>query len=119
METKTIKSFDEYVILSGFVIPEYWSLLPKHIVSQLKIELVIEFLNEGWKPNLNDNLQKKWLPYFTTDSGKFAFHHFKMWSVGSDINSRLILKSRELCIHIGQSPELVDLYKDFVLGEEE
>lgn len=62
--------------------------------------VIIEALNEGWKPNWDDSSERKWRPWFYLDSpGGFRFHgsHFVFVYSYSAGGSRLCLKSEKLC----------------------
>jgi len=47
-----------YDIFSDKETAERWA---KKINAQLKLRIIAEHLNEGWKPNLKDSYEKKWI----------------------------------------------------------
>jgi hypothetical protein len=81
-----------------------------------KIKTITEALNEGWKPNWNDADQKKWIPWFRTNSSAgFVFsntyYDYSIASAGCGL--RLCFKSDELATYAGK--QFTELYKEFIL----
>ena len=85
-------------------------------ISRRKLEIIIEALNEGWKPNLSNHQEYKWYCYLlksstglwysvSNHSPTFATTHFGV---------RLCLKSEELANYIGE--QFKDLYEEMLLG---
>ena len=77
------------------------------------LKVIIKALNEGWKPNWEDN-QAKWYPYFKYGCSGFGFS-------GSDyyydcartvIGSRLCFKSEKLTKYEGL--QFIEIYKDYL-----
>lgn len=103
-----ITPIDESVLLSnGFT---------KDEIAYRKIKTITEALNEGWKPNWNDENQKKWIPWFYPNSSSgFVFLdascYFSFAAAGN--GSRLCFKSDELAEYAGK--QFVELYKEFIL----
>jgi hypothetical protein len=69
-----------------------------------KLCIIVEALNEGWKPNWNNNNQYKWSPWFKMDSPGFRFGASGLWFMhaSSSGGSRLVLHSEELANYIGK-----------------
>ena len=91
------------------------NLYPREIARR-KLEIIIEALNEGWKPDFNDIKQSKWYCYF---NGLYAGlgYSFSLNSpapAGANIGVRLCLKSKELADYIGE--QFKYLYEEMLLG---
>lgn len=80
-----------------------------------QLKIIVEALNEGWKPNWNDSNERKWYPYFDmrTSSG-FGFSHsdFGRWTSSTTVGSRLCFKSEELAEYAGK--QFTEIYKQFL-----
>ena len=37
--------------------------------------VIVDALNEGWNPDWNDGVQKKWTPWFSITPGRFVFRY--------------------------------------------
>ena len=92
------------------------NLYPREIARR-KLEIIIEAMNEGWKPDCGNYSQLKWYPYFYrsyvglrcscdhSPSVAFAFAYFGV---------RLCYKSKEIADYVGQ--QFLELYKEMLLG---
>ena len=109
---KDIKSFEDAC--------QYLKVTPESIIknqteqrfiNQLKLETIIKSLNEGWKPNFNDNNQKKYYNYFKMENGSFVFcdttYYYRLMSVPS----ALYLKDEQTAIYCKDN--FFDLYKEY------
>ena len=103
-----ITPIDESVLLSnGFT---------KDEIAYRKIKTITEALNEGWKPNWNDENQKKWIPWFYPNSSSgFVFFstYYDCSAAFAGYGLRLCFKSDELATYAGK--QFTELYKDFIL----
>ena len=103
-----ITPIDENVLLNnGFT---------KDEIAYRKIKTITEALNEGWKPNWNDENQKKWIPWFYPNSSSgFVFYDtcycYSYARAGTGL--RLCFKSDELATYAGK--QFVEIYKEFIL----
>ena len=91
------------------------NLYPREIARR-KLEIIIEALNEGWKPDFNNHQEYKWYCYFGGSH----------WGLGYSISAnspayahtyvgvRLCLKSKELADYIGK--QFKYLYEEMLLG---
>lgn len=91
------------------------NLYPREIARR-KLEIVIEALNEGWKPDWEDYSQEKWFPYFY---GAFAWFGDSTsinspTSAGAVVGVRLCCKSEEIANYVGT--QFFNLYKEMLLG---
>lgn len=84
-------------------------------IAYVKLKLIAEALNEGWKPNWEDWNEFKYHPLFKMNSSSgcgFSYLcHDYVYSF-STVGSRLYFKSRELAEHAGK--HFTDIYKDFL-----
>jgi hypothetical protein len=91
---------------------------PKHhqeaMIAHAKLVIIVEALNEGWKPNWKNGLWDKYYPWFDLSSGSgLSFDVCDDRISGSTVGSRLCFKSRELAKYAGKQFE--DLYKKYFL----
>ena len=90
----------------------------KHFEALFKMVVIVEALNEGWKPDWDNYDEYKYYPWFYMPSSSFAFADSDYADVygfaiaGS--GSRLKLKSRELAKYCGE--QFKDIWKDIQLG---
>jgi hypothetical protein len=118
--TEKIKSFEDACQLLGIEanLPEL-SVLPenhqKAIVAHYKLVIIAEALNEGWKPNWDNDDEYKYYPWFDMEGSSsgsvFSYYAYDYWTSYSTIGSRLCFKSRELARYIGET--FIDLYKEY------
>ena len=90
------------------------NLYPREIARR-KLEIIIEALNEGWKPNWDDIHQLKWYPYFyLSDAGLgFSNAYISPSAAHAYFGVRLCLKSEELAEYTGT--QFIELYKTMSL----
>ena len=113
--TDRVKTYEDALKVLGREDFSHENLYPREIARR-KLEIIIEALNEGWKPDWENYSQLKWYPYFY---GSFA----GLW-YSSAIHSpalatayfgvRLCCKSEEISDYVGQ--KFLDLYKEMFLG---
>jgi len=91
------------------------NLYPREIARRM-LEIIIEALNEGWKPDFNDFKQSKWYCYFTwSNTGLGCSFSYNSSSFAyTNIGVRLCLKSKELADYMGE--QFKNLYKEMLLG---
>ena len=115
-----IKTFEDAMAATGRTEMPDFSTFPaelrKHFEVLFKMVVIVEALNEGWKPNWNDGNERKFYPWFWMSPGSFAFcdscYDNVCASAGS--GSRLKLKSRELAEYC--ATQFTDIWKDIQLG---
>ncbi len=100
-------------------IPDF-SMLPKdlrkHFEALYKMIVIVEALNEGWKPNWDDRNEYKYYPWFVMSPSAFAFY-FSFCDVTSALagsGSRLRLRTSELAEYV--TKQFIDIWKDIQLG---
>ena len=91
------------------------NLYPREIARR-KLEIIIEALNEGWKPDFNDIKQSKWYCYFNrSTAGLGCSRSLTSPTYAAAIfGVRLYLKSKELADYIGE--QFKYLYEEMLLG---
>jgi hypothetical protein len=82
-------------------------------IAYKKLKIIIEAINQGWKPDWNDSNQQKWYPWFDLSSG-FGFDDscYSCAFTFADCGSRLCFESKEKSNYAAQ--QFLDLYKQFI-----
>lgn len=118
--TERIKTYEDACAELGITPIDERTLLnngfTKDEIAYRKIKTITEALNEGWKPDWNDEGQKKWIPWFHPNSSSdFIFYqtNYSYSFVYAGYASQLCLKSDELANYIGN--QFLELYKEFML----
>ena len=115
-----IKTFEDALQETGRPgVPDF-SCLPddmrKYFEAQYKMCVITEALNEGWKPDWDNDDEYKYYTWFTMSPSFFAFAYSTCGNsrafAGS--GSRLKFKTRELAEYA--SKQFVDIWKDIQLG---
>lgn len=79
-------------------------------IAYKKLKIIIAALNEGWKPDWNNDNEYKYYPWFYLNSPGFRFNDAYYFCTTSGVGSRLCLKSRELAEYAAKQFETI--YKD-------
>jgi hypothetical protein len=82
----------------------------KALLSHAKLVIIAEAVNDGWKPNWDDEDEYKYYPWFDMEKG-FVFYSFDYDGQGSNVGSRLCFRSREIAMYVGK--QFKGLYKDY------
>ncbi|WP_317899445.1 hypothetical protein [Aurantibacillus circumpalustris] len=115
---KKIKTFEDALkaLKLGFTPPEG---LSKDELAYMKLKIIAQALNDGWKPNWNNWDEWKYYPWFRMgdDGGSpgvgFSDNDYGLVYSNSTVGSRLCFKSSELAEYAGKQFE--ELYKDYYL----
>src|SRR4051812_4470554 len=66
------------------------------IIAHYKLVIIAQALNEGWKPNWNDNSEWKYYPWFEVKASKnkpsgsgLSCHDFVYWAAHASVGARL------------------------------
>lgn len=118
--TEKIKTYEDALKETGRPDVPDMSAFPedmrKHFTALYKMVVIVEALNEGWKPDWNNTNERKCFPWFWMSPSSFAFdvssYDYGFANAGS--GSRLRLKSYELADYCGKQFE--DIWKDIQLG---
>lgn len=90
------------------------NLYPREIARR-KLEIIIEALNEEWKPNLSNHQEYKWYCYFNgSDTGLWYAISSNSSASAFAFGVRFCLKSEKLADYIGT--QFKDLYEEMLLG---
>jgi hypothetical protein len=124
-KSKQIKSFEEACKAQGLD-PEKAlldvSAYPKShqsaLIAVAKLIIIAEVLNDGWKPDWNNDDEYKYYPWFDMEKDSnnpsgFLFHDAYYSYAGSGVGSRLCFKTRELAEYAGT--QFLDLYRDYTV----
>lgn len=115
-----IKTFEDAMEATGRKeMPDFSSFpedMRKHFEALFKMVVIIEALNEGWKPDWDNCNECKYYPWFWMSPSSFAFgvSYFGLGDASAGSGSRLKLKSRELAKYCGE--QFKDIWKDILLG---
>lgn len=98
-----------------FNLPPDSSIQDFRINAYKKLELIVDVLNEGWKPNWSDSNENKYYPYFkfNNEAGRFSSFGFSFLRVSSYVGSHLVFKTKEFAIFVGKI--FIDIYNDYML----
>lgn len=115
-----IKTFEDAMNATGRKeMPDFSSLpedMRKHFEGLFKMVVIVEALNEGWKPDWDNYNECKYYPWFYMSPSSFAFDfsYYVRGGAFAGSGSRLKLKSRELAKYCGE--QFKDIWKDIQLG---
>lgn len=93
------------------------AVLSNDELAYMKLKIIAEALNEGWKPDWTDGNWKYW-PFFKMGKAAgvgFSYDGYYCVTSDSTVGSRLCYKSRELAEYAGT--QFKSLYKDFLTLE--
>lgn len=114
-----VKTFEDALKETGRPDMPDFSCIPddmrKHFEAQYKMIVITEALNEGWKPDW-DNNECKYYTWFAMSPSSFAFYYsnFERSLAFAGSGSRLKFKTRELAEYA--SRHFIDIWKDIQLG---
>lgn len=111
---KQIKTYEDALRVLGREDFSRENLYPREIARR-KLEIIIEALNEGWKPDFNDIKQSKWYCFsigVNTGLG-FSSSTISHTSANTNISVHLCLKSKEIADYVGE--QFTDLYEEMLL----
>lgn len=91
--------------------------LTRNDIAYQKMVVIVEALNEGWKPDVCDSNVRRWYPWFrpNVSPSSFAFYD-SFYDYGFAVagcGSRLALKSKELAEYCGI--QFLELWKEIIL----
>lgn len=69
--------------------------IPLHLKYLQKEVMIVAYKNQGWKPNMNDNNQRKYYPWFYNSPFRFGDSHYYV-SV-SRVASCFLLQDEQKC----------------------
>ena len=80
----------------------------------IKLSTVIESLNKGWKPDVNDENQKKYYNRFRMENDLFVFCDTTYYYRSVHAPSALYLKDEKTAIYCKDN--FFELYKEYYIG---
>lgn len=109
--TDRVKSFEDAceVLAISSKIPGYYEMTEDERAYR-KLKVIIEALNEGWKPDWNNTDQPKFYPWFYME-GSFRLYYVSGRYGSSTVGSRLCFRTREIGEYAVK--QFFDLYKTF------
>jgi hypothetical protein len=114
IDRTNITSFSDACIRLGLSEPDL--IKPnydKKVQAFIKLSVIIEGLNDGWKPDFTDDGQYKYYNYFYFKNGSFVFDATSYCYMHMDVPSALYFKSMELAIYCKDN--FIDLYKEYYI----
>jgi len=82
----------------------------KDEIAYKKLKIIVRALNEGWKPDYNNNNEYKYEPCFKMTRDGFSYAYYYYWHTDSSVGSLLVLKSAELAKYAGT--QFLEEYKE-------
>ena len=81
-------------------------------IDYIKLCIIAEALNEGWKPNWEDSNERKWYPYFRL-GGSFGLYGtgYNYDYADTSVASRFCFKTETLARYAGT--QFIEIYKDY------
>ena len=111
---KQIKTYEDALRVLGREDFSRENLYPREIARR-KLEIIIEALNEGWKPDFNDIKQSKWYCFFnwSITGLEYSVSSYSPTNANANIGGRLCLKDKILANYIGE--QFIYLYEEILL----
>ena len=116
-----IKTFEDAMEATGRKeVPDFSSFpedMRKHFEALFKMVVIVEALNEGWKPDVCNRNVERWYPWFKPNGSPSSFAFFGSYCVDecadAGSGSRLALKSEQLASYCGK--QFLELWKEILL----
>ena len=114
-----IKTFEDAMQATGRKeVPDFSSFpedMRKHFEALFKMVVIVEAMNEGWKPDWDNYNEYKYYPWFDMSPSSFAFLDSLCDCVcaRAGSGSRLALKSEQLAVYCGK--QFLELWKEMLL----
>jgi hypothetical protein len=107
-----VLSFDDAVRKLGITPIDLDYTENKFLIASYKLSIIIEALNEGWKPDWTDSTYK-YYNYFYMKDGTFSYYYSAYISGSVHVPSALWFKTEILAYYCAH--QFIDLYKDLYL----
>lgn len=110
--TDRVKSFEDACRIVG-VHPESekFTVGSPDEIAYCKLKVIIEALNEGWKPDWNNTNEPKYYPWFYMNKPGFLLYFVYAYYDRSSVGSRLCFQKREVAEYAVN--QFIDLYTTF------
>lgn len=116
MLVKTFEAACKKKALDSQIIIQYLSAYPEEhrgaLISMAKTFIVVDVLNDGWRPNWSDYNEAKYELYWDLSGGGFRLNFVRSRYSGSNVGSRLVFKTKTIGEHAAKYFE--NLFKDWV-----
>lgn len=114
-DIKTVTDAFKALQLDPEKLPDF-SMAPaedqKALTDHYKMIIIAKALNEGWKPNWNNDNEYKYYPWFDMENG-FVCCGRDFDDACSIVGSRLCFRSSDIVEHLVAQPEFFELYKSY------
>ena len=110
--TDRVKTLEDALELSTYK-PSWTEDDAPDDVAYKQLKAIVNALNEGWTPDLTDDEQYWYWPYFSKTSKGFVFFNVHYYSSLTNLSSRLCFRSREVAQYAAET--FHDLYRDYYL----
>ena len=121
--TEVIKSFEDAAKATGRPSTSDFSNIPEdlreHFEAHYQIIVIAEALNEGWKPNWDDDNEAKYYPWFWKEeegvSSGFVFYgtDYRYSRASAGYGLRLCFKTRALAEYAGE--QFIEIWNKILL----
>jgi hypothetical protein len=114
--TERVKTFEDVCMEKG-VKSESYECVPsstedRYLQNFRKLLLIVEVLNEGWKPDFSNQTEYKYYPWLKYAAGSgFSYYVYGYDHTCSLVGSRLCYKSAELAKYAAK--QFQDIYNQF------
>ncbi len=113
--TTRVKSFDDACRVLGLDVDKDLNILlglenNKELIGIYKLKIIVEALNEGWKPNFLESEEYMYYPYYIMKVNKFALYDSVYDRTNSHGGLYICFKSKELSEYFGNNIEFTQLY---------
>ena len=126
MNYQKIKTFEDACAalkIDANALPDF-SMLPEKyrnaLLAHYKLLIVIEAINEGWKPNWADTNERKYTPWFSVSEEDskpsgfgLSFGGYDVWYSYTFVGSRLFYPDIERAKHVFEN--FKNLYEEYML----
>ena len=107
--TDKVKTFEDACKVVGIKIPVFAKTEAKDEVAFKKLKVIIQALNEGWKPNWKDNKEPKHYPWWNMDGG-FSLSDVRCYYRLTLVPSCLCFKNEDLALYA--TKQFLAIYKE-------
>lgn len=111
--TDKVKSFEDACKVLKMKVPVFAKTDSKDEVAFRKLKVIIQALNEGWKPNWKDSNEYKYYPWWDMDGG-FSLFFVRGLFRCTYVPSCLCFKNEELAQYAAK--QFLSIYKDFIVS---
>ena len=85
----------------------------KNVTPYEKLTTIIKALNQGWYPNFDNEIERKWFNYYQKNRGVFSFYTVHYRNTGLAVPSALYLKDEKTAKYANET--FFNEYKELYL----